>query len=135
MITGNTIKLLAELIIKVGLSDWVINLSQIEEDRQIIQIHKGRFNYIFSNLWAITYVLPTSKIAEIYLLPGSLCEDLKIILVHELLHVKYSPEIYKSMSEIENNLTLTPEGAREGHRKLREMEHDIINKVLPTYLK
>jgi len=133
MITGNTIKLLAELINKVGLSEWVINLSQIEDSRQIIQIHKGVFNYIYDDLWGITYCLPTSKVAEIYLLPGN--KDLKETLLHELLHIKYSPEIYKLMAEIENNSTLTPEEARESHLKLRNMEHEVINLFLPTYLK
>jgi hypothetical protein len=136
MITGNTIRLLRELIEKVGLSEWVINLSQIEDSRQIIQIHKGIFNYIHNDLWAICYCLPTSKIAEIYLLPGyNDYEDFKKILIHELLHIKYSQGIYKLMSEIENNPTLTPEQAREEHRKLREMEHEIINLFIPTYLK
>ena len=135
MITGNTIKLLAELINKVGLSEWVINLSLIEESRQIIQIHRGVFDYIHNDLWGITYCLPTSRVAEIYLLPGSLCEDLKIILTHELLHIKYSPGIYKLMTEIENNTDLSPESAREEHRKLRIMEHEVINLFLPTYLK
>ena len=134
-ITGHTIRLLGELIEKMGLSEWVINLSQIEDSRQIIQIHKGVFNYIHNDLWAICYCLPTSKIAEIYLLPGSLCEDLKTILTHELLHIKYSPGIYKLMTEIENNTDLSPESAREEHRKLRIMEHEVINLFLPTYLK
>ncbi len=132
MITGNTIKLLGELIKKIGLSQWVINLSQIEE-RSVVQFSEEKFNYINDDLWAICYCLPTSKIAEIYLLPGSI--DLKETLVHELLHIKFSPEIYKLMSEIETNSALTPEEAREAHRKLRIMEHEVINAFLPTYLK
>jgi hypothetical protein len=134
MILPSTVNLLQELIKKVGLEEWTINITQIEP-RSICQIYNGHSNYIFEDVWAITYCLPTSKIAEIYLLPGSLCEDLKIILTHELLHVKYSPGIYKLMSEIENNPTLTPEEARESHLKLRNMEHEVINLFLPTYLK
>ena len=133
MITGDIIKILAEVIQKVGLQDWVINLSIIEERSTVQYQPRGDITYINDNLWAITYCLPTSKVAEIYLFPGLV--DLKKTLIHELLHIKYSPGIYKLMSEIENNTDLSPESAREEHRKLREMEHEVINMFLPTYLK
>lgn len=135
MITGDIIKLFNECIKKIGLQEWTINLSILEEDSTVQFNSEGYFSYINNNLWGISYSLPTSKLAEIYLFPGHKNLNLKKILLHELLHIKYSPDVYTLMTNIEKNSKYTPKQAREEHRKLRELEHEVIDAFLPTYLK
>jgi hypothetical protein len=132
MITGNIIKLFRELIKKVGLNDWVINLCFIPE-HSIVQFKGDYFDYVAEDVWALTYCLPTSKIAEIYILPNR--ENIKELLLHELLHIRYAKEVYQLISEVENNSSLTPNQARNEHLEIRKMEHEVINSFLPTYLK
>ena len=125
MIKPITINILKELIKELELENWIINLTKVEP-RSICQFNKGKFNFIFDDKWAITYCLPMSKIAEIYLLPNK--ENIKKLLRHELLHVKLSPFIYMKMTEIE--LTVQDkEEARKKHLELRRMEHRMIDKI------
>lgn len=126
MLEPKTVKLLQELIKELKLEEWFINLTQIEPN-SICQVNQNKSNFIFNSMWAITYCLPMSRIAEIYLLPNR--QDLRKLLKHELLHVKLSPFIYEKMAEIE--LTIQDkEIARKKHLQLRRAEHRLIEKIL-----
>lgn len=132
MITGDTIKIFRELIKKIGLEDWTINLSTLSET-SIIQFKENKFHSINDFCWGITYYLPTSKIAEIYIVEDK--QEFKWLLAHELLHVKYAPEISKMRYSIESNFLISSDQREKELNELDAMEHEVIELFLPTYLK
>jgi len=130
MLTPDIVEILKELIIKLKLEDWTINLTSIEPN-SICQIVNNKSNYINNSYKAITYVLPVSKIAEIYILNNA--DNIRELLIHELCHIKCSQPVYEAISNIENNLYLSPKEAQEAHQKLRNEEHKYIEEEIKKY--
>lgn len=116
---------------KLDLKDWTINIIQVEP-HSICQIKNGASNYFcFQDTYAITYVLPTSKIAEIYLLPNK--QNKEDLILHELLHLRTADWIFEKMYEIEK-YSKTKEEARKKHEELREKEHKLMEQYKKSCL-
>ena len=126
MINPKTVEILKELIKELNLEEWFINLTQIEQN-SICQVNQNKSNFIFNSVWAITYCLPMSRVAEIYLLPNK--QDIRELLKHELLHVKLSPFTYAKMAEIESTIQ-NKELARHKHLQLRRAEHRLMKRIM-----
>jgi hypothetical protein len=131
MIFPNIIQILNKYIKKLGLEDWVINVALVDP-KNTCQIWNNQENYFFiKDTYAITYCLPKSKIAEIYLFDLNI--DLEYWLLHELLHVKLSEKTIPLMYEIETS-NFTTEEARQYQQVLRNEEHRKIDELIPLYL-
>lgn len=130
MATKKILKLVQKWIIKLGLEDWTIRVFQTK-DKNPIQVTKNEIIEEKNYGYAVTNILPTSKIAEIYILDEL---DIERTILHELLHLKTARWVFGSISNIEK-FTKSKQDAIELHIKLREKEHKIINELERKYLK
>jgi hypothetical protein len=132
MVDPKTSILLKEITKELKLDkEWVINLVQVE-DNTLFQLKEDRGDFTVVDAYAITYILPRSKIAEIYLFPNK--DDIRALLVHELLHIKLSEGIYQAIVDIELNSNLSSVEARKRHNELRIEEHRVIDYLSKQYL-